>query len=842
MRIDVELYRRRVRLDGRIPLSLSAIDIDPEDSRRALVFLHGFGGNARQWIYQLTHFSERDRAVALDLRGHGDSDRPEGPYDVGTLVDDLEAAFEALDLPSRFVLIGHSFGGALAVEYALRHPQKVERLVLIAAAGEFPLAWHLKTALRLPVAVLNLVYPFMRRTLQAPPRVLKRFHREALSVWRGWDRFSTLEPPTLVIRGFRDRVFARPFFEKVAQAIPLGEDVNVGASGHMVMLERRDAVNRAIERFLGAGRASTWRQERLDRKLVRDRPWLASYDHGVPFTIAVPPIRVDELLSSGARRFPSRPAIYFHGLRMTYRRLESEANRFARALIDAGVQPGERVLLLLPNLPQLPVCFFGTMRAGAVAAFATPLSEPDELLRQIRDSGATVLVTLSQHSDLAARALRESGLRRVILTSVWDYLPWGKAIAFRLRARGRMDPPRPLPNGFLLLSRLLYARSGRPIESPGDPEGLAVLQYTGGTTAVPKGVMLSHRNLVANALQTRHWLPDIHEGGEVLLSVVPFSHIYGLMTAMIVPVTMAGAMVILPTFVTEEVLKAVRRYRPTLFPGVPTMYTAINDFAGVRRYGVGSIRACISGAAPLPVEVQEAFERMTHGRLVEGYGLTEASPVTHANPINGLRKVGSIGVPMPSTEAKVVDLATGRDLPPGKIGELAVRGPQVMLGYWNHPKSTKEAMARGGWLLTGDLARQDADGYFQIIARKKEMILAGRYQVYPRDVEEVLYEHPKVREAAVVGVTASRLPLQRVKAYVVLRKGEEASETELIALCKRRLESYAVPWRIEFVQELPKSFVGKVLRRVLIERSEAEIPSPPTRRTTGTGSRTRRSA
>jgi long-chain acyl-CoA synthetase len=253
------------------------------------------------------------------------------------------------------------------------------------------------------------------------------------------------------------------------------------------------------------------------------------------------------------------------------------------------------------------------------------------------------------------------------------------------------------------------------------------------------------------------------------------------------------------------------------------MYTAINDFPGVRRYGVGSIRACISGAAPLPVEVQEAFERLTHGRLVEGYGLTEASPVTHANPFNGLRKVGSIGVPVPSTEAKIVDLATGRDLPPGKIGELVVRGPQVMQGYWNHPKTTRETLTRGGWLHTGDLARQDPDGYFQIIARKKEMILAGRYQVYPRDVEEVLYEHPKVREAAVVGVQAPRWPLQRVKAYVVLRKGEEASENELIGLCRRRLESYAVPWKIEFVDDLPKSFVGKVLRRVLIERSEAEL-------------------
>jgi long-chain acyl-CoA synthetase len=315
------------------------------------------------------------------------------------------------------------------------------------------------------------------------------------------------------------------------------------------------------------------------------------------------------------------------------------------------------------------------------------------------------------------------------------------------------------------------------------------------------------------------------EGEEVVLSVLPFSHIYGLTTAMSVPVSIAGTMVILANFVTPKVLRAIRRHRPTLFPGVPTMYTALNDYPGIRRYRIDSIRACISGAAPLPVEVQESFERLTRGRLVEGYGLTEASPVTHANPLLGPRRAGSIGLPLPGTEAKIVDFTTGRDLRPGKVGELAVRGPQVMMGYWNRERETRAVLRRGGWLLTGDLARMDPDGFFHILARKKEMILAGRYQVYPRDVEEVLHEHPKVREAAVVGITRRRWPLQRVKAYVVLRQGESATEEELIRLCRGRLKAYAVPWTVEFVQELPKSFVGKVLRRVLLE-SQAESPQP----------------
>jgi long-chain acyl-CoA synthetase len=290
--------------------------------------------------------------------------------------------------------------------------------------------------------------------------------------------------------------------------------------------------------------------------------------------------------------------------------------------------------------------------------------------------------------------------------------------------------------------------------------------------------------------------------------------------ALNVPVALGAAMVVLPSFVTEEVLRAIRRYKPTIFPGVPTMYTAINNYPGVRRFGIQSIKACLSGAAPLPVEVQEAFEKLTRGRLVEGYGLTEATTVTHANPLQGLRKVGSIGIPLPSTEAKIVDLANGRSLAPGKVGELAVRGPQVMLGYWNTGAASREFITRDGWLLTGDLARIDEDGYFELVARKREMILAGEYQVYPRDVEEVLYENPKVKEVAVVGVQPPRWPFQRVKAYVVLREGASASEDELKEMCRRRLQEYAVPWQIEFRQELPKNFIGKVLRRVLVEESE----------------------
>ncbi|MEP7358255.1 MAG: AMP-binding protein [Anaerolineales bacterium] len=355
-----------------------------------------------------------------------------------------------------------------------------------------------------------------------------------------------------------------------------------------------------------------------------------------------------------------------------------------------------------------------------------------------------------------------------------------------------------------------------------EPGSLALIQYTSGTTAQPRGVMLSHQNLVANTLQTRHWLPGLREGREVFLAVLPVSHAYGMTLALNVPVALAAAMIVLPSFVTEDVLRAIQRYKPTLFPGVPTMYAALSTYPGVRRFGIDSIKACISGAAPLPVEVQESFEKLTRGRLVEGYGLTEATTGTHANPLGGLRKVGRIGLPLPSTEARILDLGSGKPLPPGQVGELSVRGPQVMLGYWNAHAglADRDFITRDGWLLTGDLARMDEDGYFEVVARKREMILAGDYQVYPRDVEEVLYENPKVKEVAVVGVQPPRWPFQRVKAYVVLREGASASEAELMEMCRRRLEEYAVPWQIEFRKELPKNFVGKVLRRMLIEETK----------------------
>lgn len=820
MQIDVELYRHEVTVSDQPRVRLSAIDIRPEAARRTLVFVHGFGGRATQWRKQLAFFSDENRVIALDTRGHGRSDAPNTSYAMDEIQADLLAALDALHVTERIVLIGHSFGGAIAAEFAARHPDRLDKLVLIATAGEFSIYPWARALLRLPATALNPIRRFVRRSLSAPPFVLKAFHNNNLAKWKGWELFGQIKTPTLIITGHRDRVFPNAVFGSVPKLVPGAQHVQVPVSAHMVMLERAEAVNRAIARFideLDAKRPLTRRAASMHDRLIQARPWLKHYEAGVPHTVAIPERPVHRFLRSAAARFPNQTAISFYGARMSYRRLSEQADRFGNALRGLGANTGDRVMILLPNLPQTVVAYFGALRAGAVVVFSSPTNSPDEVIRQVVDSGAKVVVTLTRFGALGKRIKAETPAEHVVFAHVKDYLPAMARASFTLthdvQEGHRLDFD--LEPGMHLWRDLLWRYPpARPEVEPA-PNDLALIIYTGGTTDRPKGVMLSHRNLAANAVQTRHWIADVREGGERFLCVLPFSHSYGLTTALNVPVMVGATMIILPTFQTREVLETIRRTRPTRFPGVPTMYMAINNYPGVRRFGIRSIRACISGAAPLPVEVQEAFEKLTRGRLVEGYGLTEASPVTHASPLNGLRKVGSIGIPFPNTEAKIVDLATGEDLPPGHIGELAVRGPQVMLGYWGMGDETDRVL-KGGWLYTDDVAVMDDDGYVSIINRKKEMILAGEYQVYPRDVEEVLFEHPKVKDVAVVGVPATE-PGQKVKAFVVLRDGETATPEELIALCRERLEAWAVPWEIEFRRELPKSFVGKVLRRVLIE-------------------------
>ncbi|MHB8399373.1 MAG: long-chain-fatty-acid--CoA ligase [Candidatus Limnocylindrales bacterium] len=563
--------------------------------------------------------------------------------------------------------------------------------------------------------------------------------------------------------------------------------------------------------------------------LLGERPWLAHYEPGVPAEIEVPPVTLDRLLRDAAARWPARVALVFLGARTTYAELDRAVDRMATALRRMGVAPGDRVSIHLPTTPAFVIGFLGTLRAGAIAAPVSPLSverEIRELLAQTRPRVSICLDLLVPRVRAARAALREvlpvaTGTSGVISTGIQDSLPRLLRMLYPLKARreGRWKPvphSAETPNLF----RLLSASPAERIDSPARSVDPAVLQPTGGTTGTPKAATLTHRNLVANAVQVAAWFPGARPGEATVLCALPYFHIYGLTVALDYALLMGATQILHPRFDPHSVLTSIARYRPQLFPGAPMFYATLLQLAETQKYDLRSVDACISGSAPLPGPVQDGFEALTGGRVSEGYGLTEASPVTHCNPVHGERRLGTVGLPFPSTEAQVVDLETGaRVLPPGEVGELRVRGPQVMSGYWERPEETATAL-RDGWLYTGDISSMDADGYFRIVDRRKDMIIVSGLNVYPREIEDVLHEHPAVAEAAVIG-EPHPLKGEVPHAFVVLRPGATATPEELIAHCHRNLSPYKVPAIVEVRAELPRSFVGKVLRRVLAEEVAA---------------------
>jgi long-chain acyl-CoA synthetase len=822
IQLDFDLYRVDVPIRGLADAELSVIDIWPEGVEKTIVFVHGYAGCAETWEHQINYFVRSYRVVAPDLRGHGQSDAPLTQYTMPELVADIQTIAETLDLPEKFVLAGHSFGGAICVEYANAHPERLEKLVLIATAGEYPLPRLATWAIRLPTAFYRLWWRYRPRW-NADIHVMKRMMLNNMCRWHGWPLLRNISTPTLIITGQRDSYFPRCVYDDLAKMVPGAEIYDVGTAKHKVQLERHQAVNRTIERFISDRQHSMWRDQDPDMsRLSSGRPWLVHYGQEVPPTVPIPRQPLPKFLESAADWVPKRTALVFYGTRLTYRQLDWQVNQFARVLHGLGIKPGERVMIVLPNIPQMVIAYYGALKIGGVVVLANPEADAQQVVQQIKQTGARVLVTLQDFSNLIGPVRVQTAVDHIILADIGNVVSagvyrqllsrWG---VDRVTERGSVED---CPECLSMAEVMADAAQEPPaIKVPSD--ALAAILFTSGTTDQPKGVRLTHANLVANTIQTRHWIQELNYGQETCLSVVPLTHSYGMTNAMNIPIALGATIVLLPVFELEQVLQHIRKYRPTFFPGVPSMYMALNQAPEVRSYGIDSIKACVSGAAPLPIEVQEAFEKLSRGRLVEGYGLTEASPVTHANPLYGVRKVGSIGVPIPNTEAKIVDLVSGQDLPAGQVGELVVRGPQVMPGYWGDDEEGAESVLKDGWLYTGDVAVMDSDGYFKLISRKRDTIMAGDYSVYPRDVEEVLYENSKVLEAAVVGVPTveNGRPVSKVKAFVVPRPGTTLSEEELLELCRRRLDEYAVPWEIEFRAELPKSFVGKVLRRMLVE-------------------------
>jgi long-chain acyl-CoA synthetase len=556
-----------------------------------------------------------------------------------------------------------------------------------------------------------------------------------------------------------------------------------------------------------------------------EKPWLEHYPEEIPHTLTYLPEPVQQYLINAAKEFPDKNAIHFMGKETTYQQLYEKSLRLASYLQDLGIKKGDRVAIMLPNTPQAVISYFGVLLAGGVVVMTNPLYMEREIEYQMNDSGAQCIITLDILFPRVTKVMPKTPLKHIIVTAIKDELPFPKNLIYpfiQKKQYGIVVNVKHHGNHHLLTEILKQPAKPLKVYEFDFEEEIALLQYTGGTTGFPKGVILTHRNLVSNASMCKAWMYKCKPGKEKVLGIIPFFHVYGMTTVMVLSVMSAFEMILLPKFDATTTLKTIQKQRPTLFPGAPTLYIGLLNHPDLKNYDLSSIDSCISGSAALPVEVQQNFEEVTGGKLVEGYGLTESSPVTHANFLWDRKRVkGSIGVPWPDTEAAIFSMETGEVLPPGEIGELAVRGPQVMKGYWNKPEDTAQTL-RDGWLLTGDLGYMDEEGYFFVVDRKKDMIIAGGFNIYPREIEEVLYEHPEVQEVVVAGIPDPYRG-ETVKAYIVLKEDSTVTEEELNTFSRKHLAAYKVPRVYEFRKELPKTAVGKILRRVLVEEEKKKL-------------------
>ncbi len=544
-----------------------------------------------------------------------------------------------------------------------------------------------------------------------------------------------------------------------------------------------------------------------------EKRWVSSYGPNVSRSLEYENVSLPQALTRMAQKHPQHPALIFLDAKISYGRLEALANQIANALIAMGVKPGDKVAMLMPNMPQLVAATYGAWRAGAVAVMNNPLYTDKELEYQLANSEASTLITLDLLGPRMIALRPKTSIQRIIITHIRDHLGFPKKQLLPILAR---DKHRNIPSqpGVYEWTDLLKQY---PATDPGvsiDFEGLACLQYTGGTTGISKGAMLSHANLSKNVQQVAAWFPGFNEKEIVLLGVLPFFHIFGLTACMNVCIWRAWTDILIPKPDPLTILKAIRKYRADFLPAVPTMFVGILNHPKISEFDLTSIQGCFSGAAPLPVEVVKAFEARTGSQICEGYGLTETSPVATINPFGGKTKVGSIGLPIPDTQIKVVDLIDGtRELPVGEAGEILIKGPQLTRGYYKNPEETAIAL-KEGWLYTGDIGKMDEEGYFYIVDRKKDMIIAGGLNIYPREIDEVLFEHPKILEACAIGIPDPYRG-ETVKAFVVLKPGEKMTEAEVMEFCQQKLAKYKVPKIVEFTGSLPKSLVGKVLRKEL---------------------------
>jgi long-chain acyl-CoA synthetase len=552
-----------------------------------------------------------------------------------------------------------------------------------------------------------------------------------------------------------------------------------------------------------------------DKIRYQDKPWLKFYEKGVPETISYQEICMPDILDRTAEEFADKTAIVFQGYKLTYRQFKEMVDRFATCLADFGIKQGDAVAILLPNLIPCVVAYFSILKIGAITVMNNPLYTDRELEHQFNDSGAKALITLDLLANRMIDLRPKTKIRQIVYTSIGDYLPFPKNLLFPLVAKKKKlaADVKQAPDVFTWKECIAKYRQNPPAVKLGF-EDVAMYQYTGGTTGVSKGVMLTHANLSKQVQQLEAWFPQFGRGTQMVLGALPYFHVFGLSCAMNFAVHTGASQVLVPRPQPEPLLESIREFKPTFVALVPTMYIGMLNHPDLKKTDMSCIRGAFSGSAPLPVEVIHEFERITGAVIVEGFGLTETTPVTHINPFGGVRKVGSIGVPISDTECRIVSLDDGvTDVPQGEPGELIIKGPQVMKGYKGMPDETANTL-RNGWCYTGDIATIDQDGYFYIVDRKKDMIISGGFNIYPRDIDEVLYEHPKVQEACTIGIPDPKRG-ENVKVFVVLREGVMATQQELLEYCATKLAKYKLPAEIEFRKELPKTNVGKILRKQL---------------------------
>jgi long-chain acyl-CoA synthetase len=552
-----------------------------------------------------------------------------------------------------------------------------------------------------------------------------------------------------------------------------------------------------------------------------EKIWLKRYDEGVPHHIDYPSLPLFKLLEEAAQKYPQSACTIFKGATITYPEMNELTNKLAAGLHSLGVKKGDRVGIFIPNTPQFVMAYFAILKVGGVVVAINPLYTAREIEHQVNDAGIELMLVMSNFYNLIKQVQPKTKIRQIVVTNIKEALPPVLSFLFTLAKEKKGGFRVQLQEGDIWMQDLLAKH--KPEDRPKvevTAEDNALFQYSGGTTGISKGAIAMHRNLVANALQIRSWMPGAEDGKETVLMAIPLFHVYGMVAGMLFAIRTGAGMVMVPNpRDLKDVMTNIQKYKATVFPGVPTLYNAINNHPDVLagKYDLSTIKACISGSAPLMRETKEKFEAITGGKLVEGYGLSEAPTATHCNPLIGENRTGSIGLPLPDVDCRIVNLDDGKTvLPPREIGELVLQGPQVMKGYHNMPTETANTL-QDGWLYTGDIAYMDEDGYFYIVDRKKELIKPSGYQVWPREVEEAIMEHPKVLEVGVAGIPDAYRG-ESVKAWVVVKPGESLTADEVKEFCKERLANFKVPTEVDFRDELPKTTVGKILRRELVRQ------------------------